>query len=609
MLRRLLPTLIALGLGLAGLGWGLGYLQRIFAAEREDAQASLDSRREALEQYARASLAQSLRDRLEAARPALEAAAVDPLVPATGLYLRERGEQLLPRLAQHDTGEAVPAKERYARLRAGTERADEDDAEDPWAERLALVRSVDGALARGDRRASTVALMALLQHRAQYVLASTRDVPGLLVVLESLAERGDPVPQLMHALVRDGLADGRGGRLEGLQRLLLLRRSRFTPADFAFLRERVAALSARVGVPAMDFESRASELATEPLPLPRTLPGSVLVRAGWYLEPRGGNHVRGVAVDAAMLLESLTREMRERGLLGTEGQVRLLGDAEVLPLDALPLAVETPEWARAQAALESRYRLKTGMAAVCAVLALGIAALAFLAQHRKYRFLELKSDFVATVSHELRTPLASIRLLGETLEWRLAEGTDARDYPARIVREADGLTFLVENLLSFNRIDKGRWVPRLEPVRLDELVSGLRRDLEAWSKVPVELEARVGEQTFRADAQLLRLLLSNLARNACAYNQRTPVRLRIEALPGGRVHFSDNGIGIPREKWEQAFEEFVRLPGQGRDVPGSGLGLALCRRIMRLHGGSLRVAASSPEGTTFELTFPPTVTT
>ncbi|MFP2932192.1 sensor histidine kinase, partial [Pyxidicoccus sp. 3LG] len=255
MLRRLLPTLVALGLGLAGLGWGLGYLQSIFAAERDDAEASLESRREALEQYARASLAQSLRDRLESARPALEAAAVDPLVSATGLYLRERGEQLLPRLAQYDTGEDAPAKDRYARLRAGTERTDDDDEEDPWAERLALVRAVDGALARGDRRASTVALMALLQHRAQYVLASTRDVPGLLVVLESLAERGDPVPQLMHALVRDGLADGRGGRLEGLQRLLLLRRSRFTPVDFGFLRERVAALSAKVGVTVTDFEA------------------------------------------------------------------------------------------------------------------------------------------------------------------------------------------------------------------------------------------------------------------------------------------------------------------------------------------------------------------
>ncbi|MCE9673180.1 HAMP domain-containing histidine kinase [Myxococcus stipitatus] len=607
MSRRLLPMLVAMLVGLVGLAWGLGSLQRIFANEREDARQSLQSRREALEQYARASLTQSLRERLEAARPALDAAVGDPLAPAAGLYLRERGVQVLPRLALHDTGDTTPARERYARLRAGTEVA--DDLEDPWAERLARTRAVEAALARGDRRGSTVALMALLQHRAQYVLASTRDVPGLLLVLESLAERGDPVPQLMHALVRDGLADGKGGRMEGLQRLVLSRRSRFTPADFAFLRERVAALSQRVGAPVDDFEARARELADAPLALPESLPGPALVRPGWYLEPRGGNQVRGVAVDATALLEALTREMRERGLLDTQGRVRLLGDAALLPLEGLPLSVDTPEWARAEDALERRYRLKTGMVVVCAGLALGIAALAFLAQHRKYRFLELKSDFVATVSHELRTPLASIRLLAETLEWRLAEGAEARDYPARIVREADGLGFLVENLLSFNRIDKGRWVPRLEPVRVDELVSLLRRDLESWSKVPVALEAQVGELSLRADAQLVRLLLSNLARNACAYNTRDPVRLRIEALPGGRVRFSDNGVGIPAADWERVFGEFVRLPGQGREVPGSGLGLALCRRIMRLHGGTLRVVASSPEGTTFELTFPPTATT
>ncbi|MCP3104341.1 HAMP domain-containing histidine kinase [Myxococcus sp. K15C18031901] len=607
MFRRLLPLLVALVVGLVGLAWGLGSLQRIFATEREDARQSLQSRREALEQYARASLAQSLRDRLEAAKSSLDAAVGDPLAPAAGLYLRERGAQVLPRLSLHDTGDATPARERYARLRAGTEVA--DDLEDPWAERLARTRAVEVALARGDRRGSTVALMGLLQHRAQYVLASTRDVPGLLVVLEALAERGDPVPQLMHALVRDGLADGKGGRMEGLQRLLLSRRSRFTPGDFAFLRERVVALSRKVGAPVDDFEARARELADGPLALPESVPGPALVRAGWYLEPRGGNQVRGVAVDAGALLDALTREMRERGLLDAQGRVRLLGDAALLPLEGLPLSVDTPEWARAEDALERRYRLKTGMVVACAGLALGIAALAFLAQHRKYRFLELKSDFVATVSHELRTPLASIRLLAETLEWRLAEGAEARDYPGRIVREADGLGFLVENLLSFNRIDKGRWVPRLEPVRLDELVSLLRRDLESWSKVPVALEAQVGELSLRADAQLVRLLLSNLARNACAYNTRDPVRLRVEALPGGRVRFSDNGVGIPATDWERVFGEFVRLPGQGREVPGSGLGLALCRRIMRLHGGTLRVVASSAEGTTFELTFPPTATT
>ncbi|RKH58706.1 sensor histidine kinase [Corallococcus llansteffanensis] len=604
MIRRLLPTLVALVLGLAGLGVGLGQLHRIFATEREDARASLQSRREALEQYARVSLGQALREGMEAARPTLEAAKEDPLMAAPGLYLREQGEQLLPRLTLFDTAGDAPAKERYARLRAGTEVADEDEG--PWRERLEQMISVERALAAKDRKGTLLAVMALLRHRTRFVLASTRDLPSLLVVLEDVAARGDVVPDLMRGLVRDGLLDGQGGgRLEGMQRWVLLKRSRFTREDFDFLRERVAALSVRVGVPVADFEARARELAATPLELPEAVPEPLVVRAGWYLEPVEPRGVRGVALDLPGLLEGLTREMRERGLLEADGRVALPGNAPVLSLAALPVAVESPAWAQGEAALESRYRLKSLMLALCAALALTIAALAFVAQHRKYRFLELKSDFVATVSHELRTPLASIRLLAETLEWRVAEGADAKDYPARIIREADGLGFLVENLLSFNRIDKGRWVPRLAPVRLDELVSGLRRDLESGAPVPVELTADVDERELNADAQLLRLLLANLARNACAYNTRSPVRLHVATLPGGRVRFTDNGTGIPEAEWERVFGEFYRLSGRGgREVPGSGLGLALCRRIARLHGGTLRVAASSADGTTFELTLP-----
>ncbi|TSC33898.1 HAMP domain-containing sensor histidine kinase [Corallococcus sp. Z5C101001] len=604
MMRRLLPTLAALVLGLAGLGVGLGYLHRIFTAEREDARATLQARREALEQYARASLGQALHEGLEGARAILQAAKADPLMAAPGLYLREKEEQLLPRLALFDTAGDAPAKERYVRLRAGTETAEEDEG--PWRERLERMALVERALATKDRRATLLALRALLDHRARFLLASTRDLPSLLVVLEDVAARGDAVPDLMRALVRDGLLEGHGaGRMEGLQRLLLLKRSRLTREDFDFLRGRVTELSTRVGAPVADFEARSRELAASALPLPGDLPEPVLVRSGWYLEPVAEGDTRGMTLDLPGLMEGLTREMRERGLLEADGRVTLLGDAPVMALTSLPVVVESSTWARGEAALESRYRLKSLMLTLCAALALTIAALAFVAQHRKYRFLELKSDFVATVSHELRTPLASIRLLAETLEWRVAEGADAKDYPARIIREADALGFLVENLLSFNRIDKGRWVPKLAPVRLDELVSGLRRDLEASAPMPVELTADVDTRELNADAQLLRLLLANLARNACAYNERSPVRLHVATLPRGRVRFTDNGTGIPRAEWERVFGEFHRLSGQGgREVPGSGLGLALCRRIARLHGGALRVADSSPEGTTFELTLP-----
>jgi signal transduction histidine kinase len=222
---------------------------------------------------------------------------------------------------------------------------------------------------------------------------------------------------------------------------------------------------------------------------------------------------------------------------------------------------------------------------------------------------ELKSDFVASVSHELRTPMTSIRLLAETLERRFGDNPEARDYFDRLHQTTDGLHFLIENILSFNRVDKGRWVPRRARVRLDELASTLQVDLAGTTEVPVRLSVDVGDVELDVDPALLRLLLSNLGRNACAYNQRSPVELSLRAHGepegGCTVLFGDNGIGIPAAEREHIFQEFYRLTPEGTEVHGSGLGLALCRRIMLLHGGNLRVAASSPQGTTFALTFPP----
>ncbi|HET9452196.1 MAG TPA: HAMP domain-containing sensor histidine kinase, partial [Aggregicoccus sp.] len=332
-----------------------------------------------------------------------------------------------------------------------------------------------------------------------------------------------------------------------------------------------------------------------------------VVNGDWYLAPYADGSVRGVRIDLPSLVQDVTEEMRRRGLLGAEAEV--VSPAANMPLSrlsSLHLPVESPLWERERAEIDRHYGLKTALLAGSALLGLALFSLLFLAQLRKWRFVELKSDFVAAVSHELRTPLASIRLMAETLERKLSGTPGAKDYPQRIVREADGLSFLVENLLSFHRIDKGRWVPRRSRVRLEELVGALRTDLAHWSDRPVQLRADVGSVELDADAPLLRLLFSNLGRNACAYNTRTPVELDIRAEAGGRVLFRDNGVGIPERDWERAFGEFQRLRGSGPEVHGSGLGLALCRRIMALHGGTLRITQSSPEGTTFELTFPET---
>ena len=503
-------------------------------------------------------------------------------------------------------GTETPARSRYEELVRGLS---DGPLADTWPERLARLRAAEAALASRNARLVTARVAELLRYHAEHPLPATQELPFLLLCLERL-QRGASTSPLIRALVREGLPEDLGGvtRGSGLQRDLLRHRTRLSEPDFAFLRERAEAVSAALGERTDDFLARAREVGAGALVLPPDLSGATLLGERWYVEPRQEEVVVGLSVDLAALLDTLSQDMRERNLLQKDERMRLRPGA-VQPLEAVLLRMHSPQAEAAENALEKRYGLKSLLVAICGALAVAIVVLAGVAQHRKFRFVELKSDFVATISHELRTPVATIRVLAETLERRLGDAPEVRDYFARILQTTDGLHFLVENILSFNRIDKGRWAPRRARVRLDELLSHLPSDLDGATEVPVRLSVDLEDVELDVDPSLMRLLFSNLGRNACVYNPRNPVELTIRAYaqPWGEctVLFSDNGNGIPESEWERVFQEFYRFTPEGTEVHGSGLGLALCRRIMAVHGGSLRITSSSPQGTTFALSFPP----
>lgn len=615
MLRRLLPMLVALGCGLLALGWGLVSLQRIFAQETEDARAQLRTHRAEIERYAAEALRQKLKRQLAVKIPDIQEAMRDPLIQADGLYLfsREVQHQFLPRLPRPRPGPQTPARKLHDQA---AQSLAAPSAPSPWPERLELLRSVEAALSAADGARAQQLLETLLRYRSEHPLPAVEEICFTVALVDRLQHRKATL-QLVRGLVSGGLPDEltgglvveRGGitRSAGLQRDLLSHCQRFTQPDFDFLSERIVQLSAALGEPSDAFRARAQELGTGALVLPSNLSEPTLIGDRWYLEPNKDS-IYGFALQPEALLSAITEEMRKSKLLGAKDEVRLARLDPAQPLSSLRVEAIIPRWAAEEQAISQRYGLKTMLVAICGALAVAIVVLAGLAQHRKYRFLELKSDFVATVSHELRTPLASIRLLAETLEMRAGGSPEVRDYPTRIIQATDGLHFLVENILSFNRIDKGRWVPKFTQVKLEELIGTLRSDLASAARVPVQLSADVGDTELQADPSLLRLLLSNLGRNACAYNHRNPVEItvRVHAPPGlgCTVLFGDNGVGIPESEWEHVFLDFYRLTQAGPEVHGSGLGLALCRRIMHVHGGQIRVAASSPQGTTFALTFP-----
>jgi len=606
MSRRSVLARAAFAIGLAGLAWVLLELHGVFRSEREDRLRTLTEQQRTLEAYAARALADALGGELRNARPRIAAALADPLLPAQDLFLARSGAQVLPRLARPQQGDAGPARQVHARLRAGEPVEAGDDA--PWQERLAELERVRKALARSERKALERHVREILRQRSRYVLRASLDLPYMVALMELLAERSAPERSFFAALLREGFGTpGSVAYMPGLQQQLLEAVPRLERKDLAFLAARIVALSEAAGVPHGDFAARASEepgtrVAHDPAQR------APYLTAGWYIEPEPDARAQGVRVDTPGLVAALAAEMRERQLLQAGDQLVLEAPGEGLrPLAALLPHVESPARESARERAQALYTVKTGLLMLCGALAFGIAALANLAHQRRLRLADLRSSFVAAVSHDLRTPLASIRLQAETLMRRLRGNPEARDYPERIVRDVDGLSFLVENILSFNRLEHGGWQPRRASVSLRELVGALRADLERQipHKVSVAIEADE-DLVLRADHDLMRLLFNNLLRNAVEHNEREPARVRVSWQRRGAtlvVRVADNGTGIAAAVQERVFQDFYR-PEQSTSKRGTGLGLAICRRIMHAHGGEIRIAESSTEGTAFELDFP-----
>ena len=317
--------------------------------------------------------------------------------------------------------------------------------------------------------------------------------------------------------------------------------------------------------------------------------------------------VRGIRVALGSQLAQVVEEMQSEKLLraGDRIELRIPKEGQVL-LRELALEVISPAAEVAREEIEERYLLKLATLALSAGMGLAIAFLGLALQRRRQRILELKSHFVAGVSHELRTPLASMRVLTETLAKRVKGVKGVNDYPERLLRDIDGMTFLVENILSFHRLTKGRWEPRQELVNLGELVGRACDDAREHTATPVEVNADLDAISLRGDPELLQLLFRNLAANAVAYNKRDTAELRVSAEvkqgKGLEVLFGDNGVGIADSDRKEAFTDFYRGTSSSM-ARGSGLGLGLCRRIMELHGGSISIDSTGPTGTVFRLKF------
>jgi signal transduction histidine kinase len=225
---------------------------------------------------------------------------------------------------------------------------------------------------------------------------------------------------------------------------------------------------------------------------------------------------------------------------------------------------------------------------------------------------DAKTRFLANVSHELRAPVTSIvglvRLLRDPSSDPLSD--EQGQQLGLITASAGTLLTLVNELLDLAKAESGRLEPTFEPTDLKNVLDTLRGTMRAVNTnegTILTVDDPVGVPPVRTDSILLTQVLSNLLTNALKFTPSGEVRLSTYLEADGRLALAvaDTGIGIPAEELDRIFEEFhqVRHPLQA-SVTGTGLGLPYAQRLVELLGGSITVASTPGEGSTFTVHLP-----
>ncbi|MBP9733203.1 MAG: HAMP domain-containing histidine kinase, partial [Candidatus Omnitrophica bacterium] len=223
---------------------------------------------------------------------------------------------------------------------------------------------------------------------------------------------------------------------------------------------------------------------------------------------------------------------------------------------------------------------------------------------------KLKSEFISTVSHELRTPLAIIReSVAQTLEGIHGPVCETQIQTLNLaLRSTDRLTRLVTDLLDLSRIEFGRMKFKLEPLDLAACVKETALALTSNAKkkgIELIVDAPASLQTY-ADRDKVEQILTNLIVNAIKFTDKGSVKLTLtKSGSDALIAVEDTGIGISDDDLHRVFSKFEQFSRERTGgEKGAGLGLAICKGLAEMHGGSIRVRSRLGEGSRFEVRLP-----
>ena len=252
--------------------------------------------------------------------------------------------------------------------------------------------------------------------------------------------------------------------------------------------------------------------------------------------------------------------------------------------------------------------LWTASLTIAAILSLGLLLAAYTS--RQLRLAHLKNDLIATVSHELKTPLSSMRLLVDTLlENRTTSAQQSHEYLTLISRENIRLSRLIDNFLTFSRMERNKHRFEFSTVNLADIIHQTLAALpDRAPAITTRLETPPDKPLLlHADPEALTTLLNNLLDNAWKYAS-SPRKIEIHARRQNTqilLSISDNGIGIPRRYQRKIFKRFFQIDQSlSRKVGGTGLGLSLVQFIATAHYAKINVESTPEKGSSFTVVFP-----
>jgi signal transduction histidine kinase len=253
--------------------------------------------------------------------------------------------------------------------------------------------------------------------------------------------------------------------------------------------------------------------------------------------------------------------------------------------------------------------LSVALAGIGLMTITGLAVAGTLRRH--LNLARMKTDLVATASHELRTPLASMRVLVDgLLADEVFDAKKTREYLELVAAENARLSRLIDNFLTFSRLERGRYQFAFAPADPSAIVTAAVDAVR--DRVPPDCDLRVeispAVPVLTADAEALTTALINLLDNALKYTSAEK-RIAVRARPDGNTlvlfEVADNGIGIPVREQARIFRRFYRVEQLlSRKTGGVGLGLSIVELIVRGHGGTVSVRSEPGAGSTFTLRLP-----